>query len=143
MTESFREKPVFKKMNRIVLRIIAPVLGAVLVVYALMSPPVFQLDEDYYFTANSIRVTGGQNVIGPGDVRLWGRYPWVYGTVDGCGFSLNLKEKDAEVFESEEKFRRFLEEEQLNPALCKSWQELSASDASDLRHALKALLQKR
>ncbi len=140
MAASFREKTVFKKLNRIVLRVVAPVLGAALVVYACFSPAVFQLDEDYYFTAAGIRVSGGKTVVGPGEVRLWGRYPWVYGTVDGKGFSVNLKTNDVEHFETEERYRRFLTEEQLNPALCRTWKELYADDAEDVRQSLKALL---
>ncbi len=137
---SFREKPFVRRMNRIIFRIVAPVLGAALVIYACFSPSVIQLDDDYYFAADGIRVTGGTHAVGPGKVRLWGRYPWVYGTVDGKGFAVNLKEAEVEIFASPEKYLRFLEEEKLNPVFCKTYQELSAKENTSLRLSLKGAL---
>ncbi len=139
---SWKDLPQMKRMNRILFRIVIPVLIAGVVVYALLVPPVFQLNQDYYISGNTVRVTGGEIVAGPGAVSLWGIYPWVYGTVDDRGFAIHLEDGKVEHFAVQEKFERFLQEEQLDLSFCRPLDVLRSSDRKDLRMALKKSLSK-
>lgn len=118
------------------------------ILYSIFSTPVFQLDENYYFTGNSrsgeIRVTGGDTVIPRGDLRLWGKYPWIYGTLDDGGFVIDLKEKRVTVWDAEalarkeNPFQSLIEQEKLDLSLCRTWSELFEKENSkELRYQLK------
>ena len=127
------ELPALQKLNRIIFRIVIPVLVAALVLFMIFSPKTIALDEDYYLAGQTIKVSGGEPVIGPGELVLWGSYPWVYGTVDGKGFRIDLKEKKVEVFKTPEAYERFLLEEALDPALCVTPENLRSNSNLQLR----------
>lgn len=133
-----KELPVMGKLNRIIFRVVIPLLIVVLVVYMILAPKTIALDEDYYVAGQEIKVSGGETVIGPGALAFWGSYPWVYGTVDGKGFRINLKEKQVEQFKTPEAYERFLREEALDPQLCVTPEKLRGS--SDLQLRLKDAL---
>ena len=118
------ELPIFQKLNRIIFRVVIPVLIAALLLYIFLAPKTVALDEDYYLVGQEIKVSGGETVIGPGDLRLWGSYPWVYGTMDGKGFRIQLKEKEVEIFKTPEAFERFLREEALDLTKCATPEQL-------------------
>lgn len=127
------ELPVFQKLNRIIFCIVIPVLVVALVLFMIFAPKTIALDEDYYLAGQTIKVSGGEPVIGPGELVLWGSYPWVYGTVDGKGFRIDLKEKKVEVFKTPEAYERFLREEALEPALCVTPEKLRSDSNLQLR----------
>ena len=127
------ELPVFQKLNRIIFCIVIPVLVVALVLFMIFAPKTIALDEDYYLAGQAIKVSGGEPVIGPGELVLWGSYPWVYGTVDGKGFRIDLKEKNVEVFKTPEAYERFLREEALDPALCVTPEKLRSDSNLQLR----------
>lgn len=132
------DNPAVQKLNRIVFRILIPLLIVALVLYVLLAPKTIPLDQDYYLVGQEIKVSGGETVVGPGELLLWGEYPWVYGTIDGKGFRIHLKDKKVEVFKSAEAYERFLVEEALDPALCVTPEKLRAE--SELQLRLKATL---
>lgn len=132
------EHPIIKKLNPFVFRFLIPVLVIVLIIYAVIAPKTIHFDQDYYLVGTEIKVSGGETVIGPGSLLLWGRYPWVYGTVDGRGFRIDLKEKQVKIFETPEAYARFLHEEALDPALCVDPEVLRGD--RDLQLRLKDLL---
>lgn len=127
------ELPVFQKLNRIIFCVVIPVLVVALVLFMIFAPKTIALDEDYYLAGQTIKVSGGEPVIGPGELVLWGSYPWVYGTVDGKGFRIDLKEKNVEVFKTPEAYERFLREEALDPALCVTPGKLRSDSNLQLR----------
>lgn len=127
------EIPAVQKLNRIVFRIVIPVLIAALVVYIFLAPKTIALNEDYYLVGQEIKVSGGETVIGPGDLLLWGEYPWVYGTIDRTGFRIDLEENTVEVFKTQEAYERFLREEALDPALCVTPEKLRQGGELQLR----------
>ena len=135
------------KIDRFVLRIVIPAAAVAAILYALFSPAVFQLDENYYFSREGIRVTGGEAVVPGRDIRLWGRYPWVYGERGGDAFLLNLDETKAEIFtESERKdpdcrFHAVVRTQGLELGLCRSWEDLfESAEGKKLRTELKKAL---
>ncbi len=130
--------PVIQKLNRIIFYIVIPVLAVALVLFMVFSPKTIALDGDYYLIGQEIKVSGGETVIGPGELVLWGGYPWVYGTVDGKGFRIHLKEKEVEVFKSAEAYERFLRENALDPTLCVTPEQLRSN--SNLQLTLKDAL---
>lgn len=132
------ELPALQKLNRVIFMIVIPGLILALVLFMILSPKTIALDEDYYLAGQTIKVSGGEAVIGPGELVLWGSYPWVYGTVDGNGFRIDLKEKRVEVFKTPEAYERFLREEALEPALCVTPEKLRSN--SDLQMRLKEAL---
>lgn len=132
------ELPALQKLNRVIFMIVIPGLILALVLFMILSPKTIALDEDYYLAGQTIKVSGGEAVIGPGELVLWGSYPWVYGTVDGNGFRIDLKKKRVEVFKTPEAYERFLREEALDPALCVTPEKLRSN--SDLQMRLKEAL---
>ena len=136
------EHPIFRKLNRIIFRVVIPIVATALVIYIFLAPKTIHLDEDYYLIGNQIKVSGGETVAGPGELRFWGRYPWVYGTVYGKGFRIDLKEKTVEHFKTPEAFERFLREEALDPALYVTPDELRG-DGDRIRTLKDVLFHKR
>ena len=132
------EMPIFRKLNRIIFRIVIPVLVVALLLYIFFAPKTIALDEDYYLVGQEIKVSGGEPVIGPGELVLWGAYPWVYGIVDGKGFRIQLKEKEVERFKTPEAFERFLREEALDLTKCVTPEQLRRN--SNLQLSLKDAL---
>jgi len=138
------------KLDRIVLCVIVPVVAAAALLYALFAPSVFQLDENYYLTSTGVRVTGGNPVVDGENVRLWGKYPWVYGESDGGFFLIDLSEAKVEHFTAEEvkdpgcRYHTVLRTKSLDPAACRTWKELyTAPGGRDLRLRLKEALLRR
>lgn len=130
-----KEIPAIRKLNKIIFRVLIPVLIVALIAYIIFAPKTIALDQDYYLVGNEIKVSGGETVIGPGELLLWGDYPWVFGTVNGKGFRIDLEEKKVEVFKSPEAYKRFLEEQALDSAACVSPEKLRSE--SVLRRKLK------
>ena len=135
------------KIDRIVLRVVIPAAAAAAILYALFSPAVFQLDENYYFSREGIRVTGGDAVVAGRDIRLWGRYPWVYGERGGDAFLLDLSGTKAEIFSSRERedpdcrFHTVVRTQGLDLRLCRSWEDLfHSAEGKKLRMELKKAL---
>lgn len=128
----------FKKANRLVLCCVVPLLAAAAVCYAVFAPAVFQLNEDYYFTRGE---SGGGDLRAGGrtllrDVRLWGRYPYVYGSglqapgTARVSFLLDLKENNLRTFSDAEtespgnEFDAFLLKNGADLSDCRTWHEL-------------------
>ena len=119
--------------RRLFVRIAAVVIFAAALLYALFAPPRFPLGDEYLFSPadGSLRESmiiepGGRILLGPSDIRLWGRYPWVYGTSDqpdSARFYLNLEDHSFHVFPESGKddssgpdeFDRFLAEHGFSP----------------------------
>lgn len=138
------EHPLLKKVNKILFLVIVPLIIAAILLYVFLAPSVVQLNDSYYLTMTErggvIRVTGGSDVIGPGDVRLNAVYPWVYGVVDDQFFLLNLEENKHDVLTEEELYRKLNSNAIRLPdpaswhEKCYSWHELQES-----REALKQI----
>lgn len=143
-----REHPLLKKINKVLFYVIIPVIIAAMLLYIILAPSVIQLNEDYYLTVTEqggvIRVTGGTNVIGPGNVKVDARYPWVYGVVDDQFFLLDLEENKYDVMPEQKMRQRLIANAIPLPDTaqwhenCLNWHELKASHEmlSRLKHRL-------
>ena len=99
---------------RLAARIAAVLIFAAALLYALFSPPRFPLGDEYILAPvdaamrNSVILEpGGRVLLGPSELRLWGRYPFVYGT-ETCAegenhFILNMKDHSFRLFPASEK----------------------------------------
>jgi len=110
-------------------QIAALLIFAAAVLYAVFSPPRFPLGDEYIFSPadrdmhkSMIIEPGGRVLLGPSDIRLWGRYPYVYGLEKSAQgeqfFILDMKDHSLQVFparedgkeeENEDEFESFLE----------------------------------
>lgn len=131
------EHPLLKKINKVLFAVIIPVVVAAILLYIFLAPSVIHLNDSYYLTMTDrggvIRVTGGTDVIGPGDVRVNAAYPWVYGTVDDQFFLLDLEENRHDIFSAEEISQKLinhairLPDPRLWQKNCHNWHELQES----------------
>ena len=91
-----------KKLDRIVLGIFLPVVAAGALFICFFSAPKLTMGDGYLFGSaggeghrSVIYSPGGDILLGPAEIRLWGAYPIVYGTTDlpECSrFILDLEE---------------------------------------------------
>lgn len=143
-----------KKLDRVVLRIFLPLIAIAVVCMCLLSPPKLTMGDGYIFTSAGgdgsrgiIYSPGGDVLLGPAVIRLWGAYPIVYGTTDlpeSPYFILNLQDHKLQKFAGKDKPEEYKEFEQ---ALVKYGFQLSQtmdwktlyrdSDAVELRRVLK------
>ena len=92
------------------------------ILYAVFSPPRFPLGDEYLLSPagrdmhNAMLIEpGGRVLLGPSDIRLWGRYPYVYGLEKGVQgerrFLLDMKEHTFRLFppDDEEDFESVLQ----------------------------------
>ena len=146
-----------RPVRKIVLRILLPAVVLAAVLFALLSPPRFAMGDGYLFYPSDrtrglslILAPGGRPVLGPARIRLWGRYPWVYGTSDqpdSARFYLNLEDHSFHVFPESGKddssgpdeFDRFLAEHGFSLSSAVSWAELYTGP-KERRLLLKSLL---
>lgn len=143
---------------RLFLRIVAVVIFAAALLYALFAPPRFPLGDEYLFSPadRSLRQAmiiepGGRILIGPSDIRLWGCYPIVYGMENSAEgerrFVLDMKDHSFRIFPStegkdEEDFEHVLQENGLRMENLVSLSELIRGP-KETRMRLKRLLGKR
>lgn len=101
--------PVRTPGQRRCLRVVVIAIFAVALLYALFSPPRFPLGDEYLFSSadsslqsSMIIEPGGRVLLGPSDIRLWGRYPLVYGLEKSAKgerrFILDMKEHTLRLF---------------------------------------------
>ena len=150
------------KGQRRAVRIIAVLIASAALLYAIFSPPRFPLGDEYIFSPadGEMRNTmiiepGGRIVLGPSDIRLWGCYPFVYGTEKSekgeTRFILDIKEHTFQTFpvsengenrEEEEEFESFLRKNGFRIEYTVSLHDLFQGP-EELRLHLKQLLGKR
>lgn len=144
--------------RRLFVRIAAVVIFAAALLYALFAPPRFPLGDEYLFSPadGSLRESmiiepGGRILLGPSDIRLWGRYPVVYGLEKGGEgerrFLLDMKDHSFRLFPSKEEpdeaeFGQILQKNDLRMEDVVSLGELIRGPR-ETRMRLKALLGKR
>lgn len=157
-TEKINLPPAVKrKIDRIVFCGIVPVLVVAVLCLSLFSPPKLTMGDGYLFgsaggdgTRSVIYSPGGDVLLGPAQIRLWGTYPLVFGTTDlpDCAyFILNLQEhtlqKIAENAKPEEKkeFEQILKKYDFQLVQTVDWKTLFRDrDNTMLRRTLKDLL---
>ena len=78
-----------KKLDRIVLGVFLPVVVIAALFICFCSPPKLTMGDGYLFGSaggdghrSVIYSPGGDVLLGPAEIRLWGAYPIVYGTAD-------------------------------------------------------------
>ena len=95
------------------LRVLVIAIFAVALLYALFAPPRFFLGDEYLFSpadsslqSSMIIEPGGRVLLGPSDIRLWGRYPLVYGLEKNAKgerrFLLDMKEHSLRFFPADD-----------------------------------------
>ena len=95
--------------QRLFLHAAAIVIFAAALLYAVFAPPRFPLGDEYLFSPadGSLRESmiiepGGRILLGPSDIRLWGRYPLIYGMEKGADgerkFILDMKDHSFRLF---------------------------------------------
>ena len=133
------------------------IFGAALL-YALFAPPRFPLGDEYLFSPadGSLRESmiiepGGRVLLGPSDIRLWGRYPLIYGLEKSAGgerkFLLDMKDHTFRIFPSAEEadeaeFEQILRKNDFRMEDAVSLRELIRGPR-ETRMRLKTLLGKR
>ena len=146
--------------QRLFLRAAAIVIFAAALLYAVFAPPRFPLGDEYLFSPadGSLRESmiiepGGRILLGPSDIRLWGRYPLIYGMEKSAGgerkFILDMKDHSFRLFPSadgdktdEEDFELILRKNGFRMEDAVSLGELIRGPG-ETRMRLKALLGKR
>lgn len=142
-------------------QIAALLIFAAAVLYAVFSPPRFPLGDEYIFSPadrdmhNAMIIEpGGRVLLGPSDIRLWGRYPYVYGLEKSAQgeqyFILDMKDHSFRLFpvredgkeEDEDEFESFLGKNGFRMEHAVSLRELFQGPR-ELRMNLKQLLGKR
>ena len=100
--------------RRLFIRIAAVLIFAAALLYALFAPPRFPLGDEYLFSPadrsmqkSMIIEPGGRILLGPSDIRLWGRYPLIYGLEKSTEgerlFILDMKDHTFRIFSPAEK----------------------------------------
>lgn len=149
-------RDVLKKLNRIVFGVFAPILAAAALLFMFFAPPVFQIDGTYCLAGSGegseLRENGGSVLAGPGLVRIWGKYPWLFGTTGDPArpfFILNFGKKEFRAFSGAEtakpgnEFEVFLKRNGFSTEQCLSWDDLyRRPDGKKHRQQLKKLLER-
>ena len=141
--------------RRRAVRIAAVLIFAAAILYAVFSPPRFPLGDEYLFSPadsgmrNALIIEpGGRILLGPSDIRLWGRYPLVYGFEKNAEgerqFLLDMKEHTFRLFppDDEEDFLSILRKNGFDREDAVSLRELYKGPR-ERRIRLKNLLGKR
>ena len=144
--------------RRLFIRIIAVLIFAAALLYALFAPPRFHLGDEYLFSPadrslqkSMIIEPGGRILLGPSDIRLWGRYPLIYGLENGAEgerrFILDMKDHTFRIFppageQDEEDFELILQKNGFRMDEVVSLSELIRGPR-EKRMRLKKLLGKR
>lgn len=143
-----------KKLDRIVLGIFLPVIAAAVVCLCLFSSPKLTMGDGYLFGSaggdglrSIIYSPGGDVLLGPAEIRLWGAYPIVYGTSDlpDCAFFiLDLKEHTLRKFakdanpEKRKEFEQTLQKHDFQLLHAVDWRTLFGKGSDpELRRTLK------
>ncbi len=147
MKSALFQTPLFKKIDKVVMYVVIPLLVLCILFYVYCANPVFQLSADYYFTATGIRVTGGNETLAGKGISLWGKYPFVYGrTSEGKPFLLDMEAHKLVIYQDENdvagaELGRFLRNGGMDFGQCLTWEELMQSgDSKQRQMALKRQL---
>ncbi len=150
-----------EKLKKIIYRIVIPAVALAAVLFALLAPPSLPLGNDYVLYPVDpekgivvLRAHGGKELAGPGVLRIWGNYPWVYGVSDDpehAKFFLNMEDHkfssfpaDKGEFHEYSDFDRFLNEHGFTVEQTVGWKELYQQENSGkIRKTLKDLLRYR
>ena len=143
--------------RRLFARAAAVLILSAALLYALFAPPRFPLGDEYLFspadgslTKSMIIEPGGRILLGPSDIRLWGRYPIVYGSENGAEgerrFILDMKDHSFRIFpaaeeKDETEFDLILQKNGFRMDEAVSLQELIRG-SREKRMRLKKLLEK-
>ncbi|MBR2434509.1 MAG: hypothetical protein IKB22_03475 [Lentisphaeria bacterium] len=142
-----------RKADKLVLCILLPIIIAAALLLIFSGDPKLTMGDGYLFCSagengelSRLVEPGGNLLLGPARIRLWGAYPYVYGTSDDpacAAFILDMKEHVMTRYPEEKKaeYMRFLLEQKLDPALSVSWYELFRDPGDpDVRKNLRDLV---
>lgn len=138
------KKRLKKKADIFVFGIFLPVVIILFIIYIFVAPKTFDLGEGYILSPSDdgfvIRNTAGRIITGPGDIRVWGRNPFLYGYCNGKGFVINMEtHKLTEYDEESSEFKDFLEKRKLDPDLPVTYDQLYADKDVSKKNIRKRL----